>query len=138
MIFKPELVALVLKGKKTATRRIANGRDACRYRVGRDYAVQPGRGKPQVARITITDVERQALRQLTFDDAIAEGFRTRAEFARYWMRLHELGYEPSGATADQLLDHWIERHGDTQVWAIRFELVVLPTPPLYPTQEVTP
>lgn len=135
MIFKPELVALVLKGKKTATRRIANGKP-CRYQVGQHYAVQPGRGKPQVARITILDVERQALGELTYDEAIAEGFRTRADFARYWLRLHEPDHEPNGASADELLERWLEGHGHTEVWAIRFELkrqldVVVSTTPLY-------
>ena len=135
MIFKPELVRLVMQGKKTATRRLANGAP-CRYEPGNDYAVQPGRGKPAVGRIMVLDVDRQLLGDLTFKDALAEGFRTTADFARYWMLLHETGYQPNGATADELVERWLSRHGDSEVWAITFELarrieVAVDDTPLY-------
>ena len=42
MIFKPELLAKVLDGTKTMTRR----RLPCRYKVDRWYKAQPGRGTP--------------------------------------------------------------------------------------------
>lgn len=136
MIFKPELAHLVVQGKKTATRRIIVAGKPCHYQVGNDYAVQPGRGKHQIGRITLIDIERQELGALSYNDARAEGFRTRADFARYWMRLHERDYSPNGATADELLELWLQRHGETPVWVITFERkrtfdVVLDTRPVF-------
>lgn len=45
VIFRPELARKIIRGEKTMTRRpIKPGETTCRYRPGRDYAVQPGRG----------------------------------------------------------------------------------------------
>lgn len=79
MIFKPELVTLILAGNKTQTRRPVlyglNGKVIpCRYKVGHTYAVQPGRGKRQVARIEILEVRRESWGAISEPDAIAEGF----------------------------------------------------------------
>ncbi len=107
------------------------------YEVGHHYAVQPARGKPQICRITVLDRRRERLRDLSYEDAIAEGFRTRADFARYWMRLHvEKRHDPTGLTDDEVLELWQQLHGDTQVWVITFELkrplqIVLPDTPTY-------
>jgi len=44
MLFKPELVRLILRGKKTGTRRkVEPGGTGCRYKVGRTYAVTSAR-----------------------------------------------------------------------------------------------
>ena len=42
--------------------------------VGRTYAVQPGRGKPAVARIRITEIRREKLMNISHADAQAEGY----------------------------------------------------------------
>ena len=64
MIFKPELAEKVLAGEKTETRRVVkDGEVECRYVPGRDYAVQPGRGKRAIGRIYITDVRREKLKR---------------------------------------------------------------------------
>lgn len=110
-----------MQGKKTATRRPANG-VRCRYQPGRDYSVQPGRGKSAVGRIDVVDVERQVLGDLTYADAIAEGFRSSADFARYWLRLYDPLVELDHLNADQVLTLWSERYGRAEVWAITFEL----------------
>lgn len=103
MIFGKTLVKPVLEGRKTQTRRLVKpGELECYYRPGRKYAVQSGRGKPAIARITVLDVRRQRLGDLTFDDARAEGFRSRDAFFAYWTDLH--------GHVDQ----------DLEVWAIRF------------------
>lgn len=131
MIFRPELARLIVRGKKTQTRRPLRrppmsewkvsrktGRRrrrapwrevtidgqafvACRYEAGRSYAVQPGRTKAADARIVVTSVECQRVGAITFDAARAEGFRTTSEFKAYWTRL----YEPELlAGADQRVD----------------------------------
>lgn len=105
MIFRPELARKIIRGEKTMTRRpIKPGEKHCRYREGRDYAVQPGRGKAESCRILILTVEDQALGDLTYRDARAEGFKTRDEFQAYWAGLHG-HYDPA-----------------MPVWAIRFRL----------------
>ena len=107
MIFRPELARKIARGEKTQTRRpVKPGEKHCRYREGRDYAVQPGRGKPSSFRILILAVEGQALGDLTYRDARAEGFKTRDEFQAYWRSLYDGRWDP-----------------DERVWAIRFRLL---------------
>lgn len=88
MIFKPELSKLVLQGRKTQTRRRVQDGKKPRYHAGKSYAVQPGRGKPAVGRITVTDVQLAYLGDIDLRDAKREGFRTRQEFVDYWTGLH--------------------------------------------------
>ena len=107
MIFKPVLARAVAAGRKTQTRRpVRPGEKTCRYREGRTYAVQPGRGKPGLARIRILHTELQQLGDLTYQDAKAEGFRTRDDFYAYWTDLYNIS-EPDLAQP---------------VWAIRFQV----------------
>lgn len=87
MIFRPELAKAILQRKKSQTRRIATAK-TCRYRAGKSYAVQPGRGKTAVCRITITDVRLEALGAITLKDARKEGFVTTDEFRDYWASLY--------------------------------------------------
>lgn len=85
MIFGRSLLPLVLDGTKTQTRRRSD-----RYRPGRTYAVQPGRGKRAIGRIRVLDVRPERLMDITEDDARAEGFKTqgamsaRDQFLQYW------------------------------------------------------
>ena len=85
MIFKEVLLAKVLDGTKTMTRRSATGR---RYHVGRDYAVQPGRGKFAVARVRVTGTRTEFLGDISYPDALREGFRSTVQFASYWFDLY--------------------------------------------------
>ncbi len=87
MIFRAPLFDLVLEGRKTQTRRVA-AYEPCRYVVGRDYAVQPGRGKKAVARIRVLAVRMEAVGAITPADARAEGFDTPQDFRDYWNELH--------------------------------------------------
>lgn len=84
MIFRPVLVDRILAGNKTQTRRTVRYhgglrsdryRFDCTYKVGRSYAVQPGRGRKGVARIKVTDIRRERWKDITERDAIAEGFK---------------------------------------------------------------
>lgn len=105
MIFRPPLVRAILAGRKTATRRIPKPRETeCRYQPGRSYAVQPGRGKPEVARILILEVEMKPLMQFGYHDARREGFLTQRDFFDYWLSLY--GHVNT----------------DLHVWVINFQL----------------
>lgn len=116
MIFKPEMVEKILAGEKTVTRRPAKtqmghlattdtrpeARAACRYEVGKDYAVQPGRGKKAAARIRVVRVHREPLgpvsKTLYASEVHREGFSTWWDFSEYWEGLY-------GAwVPDQLVD----------------------------------
>lgn len=85
MIFSPKHIKLIKKGQKTQTRRLSAGV----YRIGRDYSVQPGRGKPGVPklRIKITDIGLEVGR-ISARDAKAEGGYTPDEYEREFKRLY--------------------------------------------------
>lgn len=83
MIFKPELAAKVLSGEKTMTRR----KLPCRYKAGRWYKVQPGRGKFHVCHVFITKVREERLGDITYADARREGFESSTKFFVYWLKL---------------------------------------------------
>ena len=93
MIFRPELAAKVLDGTKTATRRRLTAYkhrkgSAIRYRVGRVYAVQPGRGQRHVGHIKVTGVREERLFDISVEDVRREGFASLDDFLWYWQQLH--------------------------------------------------
>lgn len=109
MIFKQKLIDRIRDGAKTQTRRVLKpehvaeverlrrqGKDpagACRYKVGRSYAIKPGRTSAGVARVTITAVCVERLGDITPDDAKREGFARKgigstSMFFDYWRELH--------------------------------------------------
>ena len=84
MIFSPELLPLVLAGRKTVTRRrYRAGRD-CGYREVHTYAVQPGRGKAALARVRVCSVRLISVGEIDKADADAEGFASPAAFWEWW------------------------------------------------------
>lgn len=94
VIFKPELFEKVISGEKTVTRRIATGAP-CRYLVGQDYAVQPGRTKRSAGRIRVTAVSLEALAEIAASgEPEREGFATLAEFVAFWKQLHKSEFNP--------------------------------------------
>lgn len=81
MIFKPELAAKIVAGEKTATRRrlSENPRspwfvDRCRYSVGQEFTVNPGRGVRRACSAAVTAVYKQRLGEMRPRDAELEGF----------------------------------------------------------------
>lgn len=58
------------------------------YEVGKSYAVQPGRGKKAVARITITAIRCETVAEISPADAVAEGFASPAAFLETWRSIH--------------------------------------------------
>ena len=128
MIFKDKLCQKVLDGTKTQTRRLVKGGDytwrngvstaiteVCdfhnrlKWKLGRTYAVQPGRGKHAVGRIGIRRIRRECLNAINHDDAQAEGVgRSIAAFAELWDSIHPKG------------KRWID---NPEVWVLEFKLV---------------
>lgn len=61
-----------------------------RFAVGKTYAVQPGRGKRSVGRIRVTAIRGpEDVRNISLEDAMAEGFGCREEFLRVWVSMHD-------------------------------------------------
>lgn len=104
----------LLHGGKTQTRRvvkpdesfdtdrraIVKGNKRTMYRVGKTYAVQPGRTRKAVARILITDIRKEAVSRITEADAIAEGYVSTDEFFASWHNIH-------GKNADLNREVWV-------------------------------
>jgi uncharacterized protein YhfF len=145
MIFQPELVRLIRQGRKTQTRRLVKTSQSCRYKPGKNYAVQPGRGEPAIARIQITAVRQERLGDIAYTDARAEGFATTDDFKTYWISVHDKAWlehenrmldeaeHDDGVVLDR--DTWIKRrsldmfeqwHADKNVWVIAFLLDATP------------
>lgn len=64
-----------------------------RWHIGQTRAVQPGRGQKAVARIRITAIRREDVRQISDEDVKAEGFASRADFLRLWEQMHGQHYD---------------------------------------------
>lgn len=146
MQFQPELAALILAGRKTQTRRpfIPFNRETrlgdtviencwlkiaqvnrnlrLKWRVGETYAVQPGRGKPTIARIRLLRIRREDVRDISFADALSEGFSNRRDFWRTWCGF----YDPPMARLemDALdIELWCRPDELYKAWALDFALV---------------
>jgi hypothetical protein len=106
-VISPTEVAIRTRYNKVSTVK-QNGRT--KWQVGATYAVQPGRGQSQIARIRLTRITRQQLSRITNAQARAEGFADRQAFLKTWQTIHG---------PDRI---------DRTVWVIEFELVeVKPT-----------
>lgn len=120
MNFKPELLAKVLAGQKTQTRRpvkpgqysfrapggiavkTSDGREHSYplslimsekgryvYELFKDYAACPGRGKLQQGRIRILNIRREDVRNISHEDALAEGFENELGFWQVWTGFYD-------------------------------------------------
>jgi hypothetical protein len=115
MNFRPELAAKVMAGEKTVTRRLMSDNIrspwcvyGCSLRVGRSYAVCPGRGKHAIGRVTIVTVTDETLMRMAVGadrevEARREGFTTAEAFIEAWTRIN---------------GHWDPR---VHVWRVEFE-----------------
>lgn len=107
MIFKQELVKLILEGKKTQTRRLNRGV----YQIGKSYAIQECRTCKGIEGYRI--VMDKICKRESFDgalrifpsDALAEGGYTPAEFEMLFRKLYP---------------KWDERKGR---WAFEFHVI---------------
>jgi hypothetical protein len=99
VIFKPVMIHKIAAGQKTQTRRRIRTPEPT-WTVGRAYAAQPGRGKPASLHFIVTEIRRERLADLTFEDARREGFKTRDDFFEYWADLY-------GGTPNPDLEVWV-------------------------------
>ena len=82
-LFKKELLAKVLSGEKTQTRRTHKQE----WTVGETYAVRDRYAKPQ-GHIIILRKFRQRLAEISDVDIKKEGFRTKDEFFEAWQLIY--------------------------------------------------
>jgi hypothetical protein len=101
-VISPTEVAIRTRYNRVSTVK-QNGRT--KWQVGATYAVQPGRGQSQIARIQLTRITRQRISRITNAQARAEGFADRQAFLKTWQTIHG---------SDSV---------DQAVWVIEFELV---------------
>ena len=101
MNFQPDLAAKVIAGRKTVTRRLVSDNPnspwwsvECGLRVGRSYAVCPGRGKPAIGRVLVHRVDLVTLGHIPNHEAIREGFKSTEEFEREFARINKGKYDP--------------------------------------------
>jgi hypothetical protein len=101
-IIKPDEIAV--RGRNNQIQAvIVNGR--AKWRIDKIYAVQPSRGKEQVARIRLVAINSEKVMHISTQDAKAEGLANRQEFLRLWRKIHG---------EDSL---------NLRVWVLKFELV---------------
>jgi hypothetical protein len=147
--FKKELAELVMAGTKTQTRRpvkegdsfhkgpdIWSNQEVHRNRLlwhkGGIYAVQPGRGKPGIGHIQITNIKIEDVRNISHEDVLAEGFESRSEFLHVWCTFYD--FKARGDQTDYLIwersqslysvHDWLKTRPDElyQAYAISFKL----------------
>lgn len=147
MQFKAELIEQILAGKKTQTRRpvkpgekhvgyapgthyahcvIKTGPDRLKWQVGKTYAVCPGRGKAAVARIKLLNIRREDVRNISDEDAIAEGFPNRMAQFWFWKTWCEFYDKPGWKLFSRYNDHdaLLSRPAHLyDAWVLEFELV---------------
>jgi hypothetical protein len=104
MLWKKPYVAMILEGRKTATRRRARPM----VRVGRAYKIRVGFFDSLPHRILVENIRKQRLSDMTGADAAREGAQSLSEFRDDWRSIYG-GWDPS-----------------EEVWVVEFKL--LPDP----------
>ena len=86
MLFKPEHKEMILAGKKTATRRVWK---KPRVKVGGIYKAKLKMlSKDYFAKIKVTKLFKQPLKEMTQRDANKEGYPNLKEFYNVWARIN--------------------------------------------------
>jgi hypothetical protein len=101
--FKPEHVRPILEGRKTQTRRLGKKR----WNVGAIHQCKTRlfHGEP-FTRVRITSVRRERLGDISDEDVVSEGYKTRADYRAAWEAIY-------GSPWDD----------DMEVWVVDFKLV---------------
>jgi len=84
MLFKKPLLAKVLDGSKTQSRRIHKRA----LKVGHTYGITCRRYQKSQGHITILRTSQQRLGDITLEDAKAEGFSNIEEFREAWININ--------------------------------------------------
>jgi len=86
MLFKPEHKEMILKGTKTATRRIWK---RPRVKVGGVYKAKLKMiSKEYFARIKVIEYYKQELGEMTEKDAVKEGYKSIMDFHDIWIKIN--------------------------------------------------
>jgi len=85
------------------------GKWRTKWIVGKDYAVQSGRGHLGIARIVITEIRKERLFKITEDGAKREGFESRNAFLTYFYELYK---QPI-----------FENMWNPEIWILKFKVV---------------
>lgn len=138
MIFTGDNAQMVCDGLKTQTRRLKKEGDSvvCNkgeivavyrsgrllWRRGRTYAIQDGRGKPQIGRFTLLRIREEDLQGISSDDACAEIGRSSRSFCWYgeqkgphalfselWDSIHRNGFLVKDNPTVFVLDMMVQR-----------------------------
>jgi hypothetical protein len=123
-IIPPKKISAVFSGVYTGDLRI-------KWAVGRTYAVQPGRGKKQIARIRLTGIRQEYVQDITEADAIAEGIElpVNVQAAGTLAGAIQFGFD-IGLRRDAYAEIWDTIHtnpgtrwtDNPAVWVLEFEL----------------
>jgi uncharacterized protein YhfF len=92
-MFKDEMAELIEKDQKTATRRLSTKKF---YRVGSIQPVQRNYFSKARTYIKILKQYRQKLRDMTTDDARAEGFQSVDDYLEYLVKINAETFEKMG------------------------------------------
>ena len=84
VLFKKPLLAKIMDGTKTQTRRLSKRT----YKAGRTYGVRSRRFDKSTAHIQILQAQQQRLGDITLEDVKAEGFNTLEEFKDTWIKIN--------------------------------------------------
>lgn len=100
MNFQPGFAEAIIEGAKTVTRRRMSPnprspwyRGECSIKVGRTYAVCPGRGKIAIAHVRVLAVDRVRLGDMSDTEAHREGVDSAALFEGVWRDING-SYDP--------------------------------------------
>lgn len=87
ILFKPEHIPMILSGQKTATRRRWS---KWRVKEGGEYQCRTKLfdKSSTFAIIKVTKRYEQALRDITFEDALKEGYPTRQDYFDKWIEIN--------------------------------------------------
>lgn len=105
MIFSTQSIIKILTGRKTQTRRFVRYRQ---YMAGRDYAVQPGRGKQSIARIRALQIGQVSPFEIGTHDAKAEGYQSSEQFSEAWAAMHGNAQRPVWVLEFELLPETVQ------------------------------
>lgn len=86
MIVTPAQAGAIHTGRKTRHTRPLH---TTALKPGHDYPVSPGKGKPASCRLRVLSAAVERLGDLTYRDAVAEGFKTTGAFKVAWIRAHD-------------------------------------------------